>query len=58
MGIKLFFHFEEHRLVVFQNRVLRGIFVPKGAEVMGEMRRQYNEEFLSKYYCGDQIKIG
>jgi hypothetical protein len=27
---------EEHRLRVFENRVLRGIFGPKGDEVTGE----------------------
>jgi hypothetical protein len=27
---------EEHRLRVFENRVLRGIFGPKKDEVMGE----------------------
>jgi hypothetical protein len=30
---------EEHRLRVFENRVLRGIFGPKGDEVMGEWRK-------------------
>jgi hypothetical protein len=29
---------EEHRLRVFENRVLRGIFGPKGDEVTGEWR--------------------
>jgi hypothetical protein len=30
---------EEHRLRVFENRVLRGIFGPKGDEVIGEWRK-------------------
>jgi hypothetical protein len=30
---------EEHRLTVFENRVLRGIFGPKGDEVTGEWRK-------------------
>jgi hypothetical protein len=30
---------EEHRLSVFENRVLRGIFGPKRDEVTGEWRR-------------------
>jgi hypothetical protein len=30
---------EEHRLRVFENRVLRGIFGPKGDEVTGEWRK-------------------
>jgi len=35
---------EEHRLRVFENRVLRRIFGPKGEEVAGGWRRLYNEE--------------
>jgi hypothetical protein len=35
---------EEHRLRVFENRVLRRIFGPKRDEVMGEWRKLYNEE--------------
>jgi hypothetical protein len=30
---------EEHRLMVFENRVLRGIFGPKRDEVPGEWRK-------------------
>jgi hypothetical protein len=30
---------EEHRLRVFENRVLRRIFGPKGDEVTGEWRK-------------------
>jgi hypothetical protein len=33
---------EEHRLRVFENRVLRRIFGPKRDEVTGEWRRLYN----------------
>jgi hypothetical protein len=33
---------EEHRLRVFENRVLRGVFGPKGDEVMGERRKLHN----------------
>jgi hypothetical protein len=29
---------------VFENRVLRGIFVPKGEEVAGGWRKLHNEE--------------
>jgi hypothetical protein len=36
---------EEHRLRVFENRVLRRIFEPKRDEVAGEWRKLYNEEF-------------
>jgi hypothetical protein len=36
---------EEHRLRVFKNRVLRGIFVPKMDEVIGGWRKLHTEEF-------------
>jgi hypothetical protein len=35
---------EERRLKVFENRVLRRIFVPKRDEVTGEWRKLHNEE--------------
>jgi hypothetical protein len=35
---------EEHRLRVFENRVLRRIFGPKRDEVTGEWRKLDNEE--------------
>jgi hypothetical protein len=35
---------EEHRLRVFENRVLRRIFAPERDEVTGEWRRLHNEE--------------
>jgi hypothetical protein len=35
---------EEHRLRVFENRVLRGIFGPKRDEVTGKWRKLHNEE--------------
>ena len=35
---------EEHRLRVFENRVLRRIFGPKRAGVTGEWRKLHNEE--------------
>jgi hypothetical protein len=34
---------DEHRLRVFGNRVLRGIFGPKRDEVTGEWRKLHNE---------------
>jgi hypothetical protein len=34
---------EEHRLRVFENRVLRRIFGPKRDEVTGGWRKLYNE---------------
>jgi hypothetical protein len=35
---------EEHRLGVFENRVLRRIFGPKRDEVTGKWRKLHNEE--------------
>jgi hypothetical protein len=35
---------EEHRLSVFENRMLRGIFGPKRDEVIGGWRKLRNEE--------------
>jgi hypothetical protein len=35
---------EEHRLGVFENRVLRRIFGPKRDEVTGEWRILHNED--------------
>jgi hypothetical protein len=36
---------EENRLRVFENRLLRRIFIPKRDEVTGEWRKLHNEEF-------------
>jgi hypothetical protein len=40
---------EEHRLRVFENRVLRRIFEPKRDEVMGDCRKLHNEELHNLY---------
>jgi hypothetical protein len=40
---------EEHRLRVFENRVLRRIFGPKRYEVTGEWRKLHNEELHNLY---------
>jgi hypothetical protein len=40
---------EEHRLTVFENRVLRKIFGPKRDEAMGEWRKLHNEELRDLY---------
>ena len=40
---------EEHRLRVFESRVLRRIFVPKRNEVTGEWRKLHNEELNDLY---------
>jgi hypothetical protein len=45
---------EEHRLKVFENRVLRKIFGPKRNEVIGGWRKLYNEE-LHNLYCSPRV---
>jgi hypothetical protein len=40
---------EEHRLRVFENRVLRRIFGPKRDKVTGEWRQLHNEELHNLY---------
>jgi hypothetical protein len=40
---------EEHRLRVFENRVLRRIFGPKKDEVTGGWRKLHNEELHIMY---------
>jgi hypothetical protein len=39
---------EEHRLRVFENRVLRRVFGPKRDEVTGEWRKLHNEELSDR----------
>jgi hypothetical protein len=40
---------EEHRLRIFENRVLRKIFGPKRDAVMVELRKLHNEELYNLY---------
>jgi hypothetical protein len=47
---------EEHRLRVFENRVLRRIFGSKRDEVMGEWRKLHNEELNNLYSSPDIIR--
>jgi hypothetical protein len=45
---------EEHRLRVFENRMLKKIFGPKMDEVIGGWRKLRNEE-LHNLYCSPSI---
>jgi hypothetical protein len=47
---------EEHRLGLFENRVLRRIFGPKRDEVTGDWRKVHNEE-LHDLYSSSSILI-
>jgi hypothetical protein len=47
---------EEHRLRVFENRVLRRIFGPKRNDVTGEWRKLHNEELHNLYSSQDIIR--
>jgi hypothetical protein len=47
---------EEHRLRVFENRVLRRIFGPKWDEVTREWRKLHNEELHNLYSSPDIIR--
>jgi hypothetical protein len=40
---------EEHRLRVFENRVLRRTFGPKRVEVTGDLRKLHNDELHNLY---------
>jgi hypothetical protein len=48
---------EEHKLRVFENRVLRRIFGPKRDEVTGGWRKLYNEELHNLYSSPSIIRI-
>jgi hypothetical protein len=47
---------EEHRLRVFENRVLRKMFGPKRDDIMGEWRKLRNGELRNWYSSADIIR--
>jgi hypothetical protein len=48
---------EEHKLRVFENRVLRRIFGPKRDGVMGGWRKLYNKELHNLYSSPSIMRI-
>ena len=48
---------EEHRLRVFENRVLRKICEPIRDEVTGEWRRLHNEELNNLYSSPNIVRV-
>src|SRR5215510_11451968 len=48
---------EEHRLRVFENRVLRRVFGPKRDEVTGEWRKLHNEELKDLYSSPSIVRV-
>jgi hypothetical protein len=48
---------EEHRLSVFENKLLRRIFRPKRDEVAGRWRKLHNEELRDLYSSPSIIRI-
>ena len=48
---------EERRLRVFENRVLRKIFVPERDKVRGEWRRLHNEELHDPYSSPSILRV-
>jgi hypothetical protein len=47
---------EEHRLRVFEDRVLKRIFGPKRDEVTGSLRKMHNEELHNLYSSPNIIR--
>ena len=48
---------EEHRLRVFENRVLRRVFGPYRDEVTGEWRKLHNEELNDLYSLPNIVRV-
>ena len=48
---------EEHRLRVFENRLLRRIFGPKRDRITGEWRKLHNEELNDLYSSPNIVRV-
>jgi hypothetical protein len=48
---------EEHRLRVFENRVLRRMFGPEKDEVTGEWRKLHNEDLNGLYSLPNIVRV-
>jgi len=48
---------DEHRLRVFENSVLRGIFGPKKDEITGKWRKLHNEELNNLYSSTSVVRV-
>ena len=48
---------EEHRLRVFENRVLRGMFGPKRGEITGEWRKLHYQELKDLYSSPNILRV-
>jgi hypothetical protein len=48
---------EEHRLRVFENRMLRRISGPKRDEVTGDLRKLHIEELFNLYFSSSLIRM-
>jgi hypothetical protein len=48
---------KKRRLRVFENRVLRKIFGPKGDKATGECRKLHNEKFNDLYSSHNIVRV-
>jgi len=48
---------EEYRLKCFENRVLRGIFVPRRDTITGQYRILHNKDIYDLYFSPDIIRL-
>jgi len=57
LGVRLVLLREEHRLRVFESRVLRKLCTHKREEVKGVWRRLHNEDFYDLHYSPNFIGV-